>query len=126
MNSKPDGGPAFPGVEMSWNEEAGCSEPIGPRGMSLRDWFAGQALQGILACDALKVAGLPKFALAQDAWEMADSMLDAKSICFGIQNDELLKLRTEVDCRIEHGADSGGHLEFVLSKLDAILKARDA
>lgn len=29
----------------------------------------------------------------------------------------LLQLRAEVDCRIEHGAESGGHLEYVLEQL---------
>jgi hypothetical protein len=36
---KKDGGPAFPGAVDT------CAPP----GMSLRDWFAGQALAGILA-----------------------------------------------------------------------------
>jgi len=31
-------------------------------------------------------------------------------------------LRTEVNCRIEHGADSGGHLEYMMTRLDAILR----
>jgi len=35
--------------------------------------------------------------------------------------EAVLRLRTEVNCRIEHGADSGGHLEFVQEQLDAIL-----
>ncbi len=35
--------------------------------------------------------------------------------------DLILQLRTEVNCRIEHGAESGGHLEYVQSKLDALL-----
>lgn len=34
---------------------------------------------------------------------------------------EVQGLRAEVNCRIEHGADSGGHLEYVQNKLDAIL-----
>lgn len=34
---------------------------------------------------------------------------------------EILKLRTEVDCRIEHGANSGGHLEYVRAELDKLL-----
>lgn len=32
------------------------------------------------------------------------------------------QLRTEVNCRIEHGAESGGHLEYVQDKLDSILE----
>ena len=38
--------------------------------------------------------------------------------------DTVKDLRNEVNCRIEHGADSNGHLEFVQSRLDAILKAQ--
>jgi len=37
---------------------------------------------------------------------------------------EIRDLRNEVNCRIEHGADSNGHLEFVQSRLDVILKAQ--
>jgi hypothetical protein len=117
-----DGGPAFPrhyGTALKADRE----EQLWHGGMTLRDWFAGQALAGMLSCRAGAVMGLPKFAVAQDAWQMADSMLDAKDLFYGIENNELLKLRTEINCRIEHGAESGGHLEFVLSKLDAILGA---
>lgn len=39
--SKDDGGQAFP--------RAGCDEAHFELGMSLRDWFAGQALAGIVA-----------------------------------------------------------------------------
>jgi len=39
--------------------------------------------------------------------------------------DSILRLRTEVNCRIEHGAEHGGHLEFVQGSLDAILKQED-
>ena len=31
-------------------------------------------------------------------------------------------LRNEVNCRIEHGANSGGHLDYVQNELDEILK----
>ena len=37
MNAANDGGPAFPMSEGDWS------------GMSLRDWFAGQALAGLMA-----------------------------------------------------------------------------
>ena len=72
-----DGGPAFPfpsGPEPKVDRYHDRSE-----GMSLRDWFAGQALAGILSCSAVVVVGLPKFALAQDAYEIADAMLKARS-----------------------------------------------
>lgn len=35
-------------------------------------------------------------------------------------------LRNEVDCRIEHGAESGGHLDYVRGKLDAILYGEES
>ena len=67
-----DGGPAFP-----------VPHPKQNIGMSLRDWFAGQALAGYLAsvepgCDALAVMNQ----LAVSMYDMADAMLKARS-----QND---------------------------------------
>lgn len=44
MSTPNDGGPAFP-----WREEDGAGGYNQHVGMSLRDWFAGQALEGILA-----------------------------------------------------------------------------
>jgi hypothetical protein len=45
-----DGGPAFPcDPQMMRVSEDGSIEAIGFRGMSLRDWFAGQSLAGINA-----------------------------------------------------------------------------
>ena len=34
---------------------------------------------------------------------------------------DVLRLLNEIDCRIEHGADSGGHLEYVRTKLHDIV-----
>lgn len=70
-----DGGPAFPRPYMADNPGRG--------GMSLRDWFAGQALVGILAhqvtrCD--KYSGRADFtaSISYDvASEMAYSYADA-------------------------------------------------
>ena len=39
--------------------------------------------------------------------------------------NEIEALRSEVDCRIGHGAESGGHLEFVRAKLDGMMGDRD-
>lgn len=41
-----------------------------------------------------------------------------------LHHELILSLRTEVNCRIEHGAESGGHLEYVQEKLDEILKIK--
>jgi hypothetical protein len=35
--------------------------------------------------------------------------------------EAILRLRIEVNCRIEHGAESGGHLEYVQTQLDSML-----
>jgi hypothetical protein len=42
MADHDDGGPAFPAIESK--DEFGCVVQKGAPGMSLRDWFAGQAL----------------------------------------------------------------------------------
>jgi SOS-response transcriptional repressor LexA len=34
---------------------------------------------------------------------------------------ELIKLRSEIDCRIEHGAKTSGHLEYVREQLDSLI-----
>lgn len=46
MSKRDDGGPAYPTARF---DNALRDEPVGFYGMSLRDWFAGQALQGFLA-----------------------------------------------------------------------------
>ena len=35
-------------------------------------------------------------------------------------NESIFRLRNEINCRIEHGADSNGHLEYVQKVLDSI------
>lgn len=45
---KRDGGPAFP-CEKKYQEFTRQETPIGFPGMTLRDYFAGQALAGLLA-----------------------------------------------------------------------------
>lgn len=75
-----NGGPAFPlhvPLEFQYAHD----------GMSLRDWFAAQALTGIITATS---AGQHqptfrdgdthiRFAMARDAYEMADAMLEARS-----------------------------------------------
>jgi hypothetical protein len=60
---KNDGGQAFPaahGGTSSWHN-----------GMSLRDWFAGQALAGIIAAQYDQVRSRD----AEEAYQYADAML---------------------------------------------------
>jgi hypothetical protein len=80
--SKPidDGGPAFPtpGEEFIEGPQGRCPASAwgmeGKPGMTLRDWFAGQALQGLLAKDGNKSS---KYT-ALLAYEYADAMISAR------------------------------------------------
>ena len=63
MSKKPDVGPAFP-TSYNWPEAYKHLN-----GMSLRDWFAGMAMQGMLA-DGIAHDGAPRF-----AYRLADAML---------------------------------------------------
>ena len=60
MDQISDGGPAFPG------------ETWGSKGMSLRDYFAGQALSGLLA-DTSRSGSVKHY--VDDAYSIADAML---------------------------------------------------
>ena len=65
--SQPDGGPAFPIPYLPYTPKEFIS-----MGMSLRDWFSGMALQGILASHDGDW-DIPY--LTATAWQMADAML---------------------------------------------------
>lgn len=67
-----DGGPAFP-RPVSHSDEGGTH--FGFTGMTLRDYFAGQALAGILASANF---GNVKDWIGGKAYEAADSMLAAR------------------------------------------------
>ena len=72
MTSKNDGGPAFPAEYDKHHDFQG--KPYGTAGMSLRDWFAGQALAGLLSSPfARKDVTWGDF--TADAYDVADAML---------------------------------------------------
>ena len=91
MNGVNDGGPAFPQQLSDGQRERGCSADFGYGGMSLRDWFAGQALStaaqdtGGTVASAAKELGIPigeydgkkhwPKLVAKSAYAYADAML---------------------------------------------------
>jgi len=74
-----DGGPAFP-----VGNTATASDDLYPDfpGMTLRDYFAGQALAGMLPFDGYSAPinsdGLTADIFAESAYELADAMLSAR------------------------------------------------
>lgn len=68
--SKPDGGPAFPMQDQEFQSDGMGWKPSVP-GMSLRDYFAAAALQGILAHDSTR----NNETAAGRAYGVADAML---------------------------------------------------
>lgn len=59
--------------------------------------------------------------LARVSLRTADELINQDKVQEAIDHFELQSLLTEVDCRIEHGAQSGGHLEYVRDELKKIM-----
>jgi uncharacterized protein YodC (DUF2158 family) len=74
MTDAKDGGPAFPQNDLS-AYGMGPSE-VQSQGMSLRDWFAGQALAGMMAAQSVPHSA-EKWAFA--AYTVADAMMAVRS-----------------------------------------------
>ena len=74
MSNKKDGGAAFPMLE-AWKEDSALYCP--DRGMSLRDYFAGQALVGLVSLRGMEYGNyhLPCEVEAQKAYSIANAML---------------------------------------------------
>lgn len=77
MTARNDGGPAFPFGQISETTGQPVNGFYDP-GMSLRDWFAGLALQGI--CASGPSSEWSSEMLAQEAYQLADAMLKAREI----------------------------------------------
>jgi len=81
---KNDGGPAFPAEEWIDNGDPFIVNPTRHCGMTLRDWFAGMALQGVMAT----ASGLGNMTeeergehlgeVAAILYDMSDAMLAAR------------------------------------------------
>jgi hypothetical protein len=74
----PTGGPAFPRAMCDAGDPHGIVDP-GAEGMRLRDWFAGQALAGLIASNTYSngADGFEAF-IADKALNIADAMLAAR------------------------------------------------
>jgi hypothetical protein len=70
-----DGGPAFP---VGYSNEADGPTVMPSKGMSLRDHFAGLAMQGLLAQSLGTAGGSDPMLGATYAYAMADEMLKAR------------------------------------------------
>ena len=73
MNKINDGGPAFPADMQRRDPLTNEWSDLPPQGMSLREWLAGMALQGLLACSDVQGSAND---LAKGAVAYADALLD--------------------------------------------------
>ncbi len=71
MTAPVDGGAAFPSVCLN-----DPGHPASVPGMSMRDWFAGQALQGLISAKGYHERSVA----ATDAYNLADAMLAARVV----------------------------------------------
>ena len=74
MNAQDNGGPAFPSmhsIDGNWSTKPDPDFT----GMSLRDWFAGQALAGMVAFSGTAGAAYGPYEIAGRSYEVADAML---------------------------------------------------
>ncbi|MCX5592492.1 hypothetical protein [Alcaligenes endophyticus] len=79
-----DGGPAYPVISSPYEEGPGYGHWEGGDkwqfgGMTLRDAFAMRAMAAMVASPGYCVDGWPQDDIAKQSYEMADSMLRARS-----------------------------------------------
>jgi DNA-directed RNA polymerase alpha subunit len=74
---KDDGGSAFPSYVFTEDSRTGADNP----GMTLRDYFAAKAMQGMLANPKLQeqILKAGQSWIEESAWAVADAMLNVKS-----------------------------------------------
>jgi hypothetical protein len=72
MTDKKDGGAAFPRTLQYFPDDTNYDEETG---MTLRDWFAGQALAGLAAAKAQITDEGAGITWAEGAYSLADQMI---------------------------------------------------
>ena len=72
MTNVNDGGPVFPQKRL-YRDSQGIDYEVQETGMTLRDWFAGQALANRYSQDANNDKRVAKW-----AYQVADAMLEAR------------------------------------------------
>jgi hypothetical protein len=78
MTTINDGGPAFPSTIQYFPDDKNANEE---QGMTLRDWFAGQALAGMISAVDPKSEGSQAIKpIAEAAYDFADAMLAAREV----------------------------------------------
>jgi len=81
MSTPNDGGPAFPNAQRLFDNDTQSWAVHSVGGMTLRDWFAGMALQGEVANPSsglFEADSITFTELAEDCYRMADAMLSAR------------------------------------------------
>jgi hypothetical protein len=68
MSNTNTGGPAFPSTHPHGQDE----------GMTLRDYFAAKAMQGLLVATVTPITVWSQDDVAETAYNMADAMLEAR------------------------------------------------
>lgn len=76
MSNDKTGGPAFP-RPYSFDDHSANKEHA-QDGMTLRDYFAAKALQGLLSCQSEETGFYQPKHAAHEAYAMADAMLETR------------------------------------------------
>lgn len=80
MSTINNGGPAFPHIDMEWVAEEQQWKKPASTGMTLRDYFAAKAMQGMLIGEIAvpESSNEPFDNLASASYMLADAMLKAR------------------------------------------------
>lgn len=82
MTTRDNGGPAFPANPTRYVIDSdGIPVPLTMDGMTIRDWFAGQAMNGLISAKAFvgKDNNINGDVLVEGAYALADAMLVERS-----------------------------------------------